>query len=221
MGRQVPIAAPTEENAMTTVPTPAQQTSSYTPATQPDARIRAAAAIGLAGSALSAVDWVLMLGNPAEATGLWYLGGAIGQVAMIAMTVLVLGMFAARETGAGATGRGFLALWALGLAILLVGGVQSLIAGNQDTILFPIGGITATLAALVSSIFIACNERLAATPRRWAPLAYAVGTIATSFFQGNEHTLRVNVADLVNVLLTLLLAGAFFAGVQASSREPR
>jgi len=176
-----------------------------------------AAAIGLAGAVLSAAGWVLQLRNPADGTGLWYAGNAVGEVAMIGTTVLVLGMFAARETGAGATGRGFLALWALGLTIVLAGGMQSLVAGNQDTILFPIGGITATLAALVSSTFIACNKRLAGTPRRWAPLAYAAGAIVTGFFQGPQHTLQVNLADLVNNLLLLLLAGAFFAGVRASS----
>jgi hypothetical protein len=213
MSRQVPIAAPQEVKAMTTVP---QQTTSTTPAPQARNRIRTAATIGLAGATLSLVGWPLMLSNPAEGTGLWYAGFAVGEVAMIGTLVLVLGLFAARETGAGATGRGFLALWALGLAILLAGGVQALIAGNQDTILFPIGGITATLAALVSSIFIACNKRLAGSPRRWAPLAYGAGTIVTGFFQGEEHTLQVNLADLTNNLLTLLLAGAFYAGVRAA-----
>lgn len=199
---------------MTTVP---QQTASTAPAPQAGARIRAAATIGLAGAVLSLVSWPLMLSNPAEGSGLWYAGFAIGGVAMIGTLVLVLGLFAARETGTGATGRGFLVLWALGLVILLAGGVQALIAGNQDTILFPIGGITATLAALVSSILIACNKRLAGSPRRWAPLVYAAGTIVTGFFQGGEHTLRVNLADLTNNLLLLLLAGAFYAGVRASS----
>jgi hypothetical protein len=145
--------------------------------------------------------------------------GLLGEVEpagdrRVGTVVLVLGLFAARETGA--TGRSFLVLWALGLAILLAGGVQSLIAGNQDTILFPIGGITATLAALVSSIFIACNKRLAGSPRRWAPLAYGAGTIITGFFQGEEHTLQVNLADLTNNLLMLLIAGAFFIGVRAA-----
>jgi len=199
---------------MTTVP---QHTTSTTPAPQTGGRIRTAATIGLAGAVLSLVSWSLMLSNPAEGTGRWYAGFIVGGIAMIGTTVLVLGLYAARETGPGATGRSFLALWALGQLILLTGGAQALIAGNQDTILFPIGGITAGLAALVSSIFIARNSRLAGSPRRWAPLVYCAGTLVTSFFQGEQHTLQVNLADLTNTLLLLLLAGAFFTGVRASS----
>ena len=45
----------------------------------------------------------------------------------------------------------------------------------------------------------------------------ASGTLVTSFFQGEQHTLQVNLADLTNTLLLLLLAGAFFTGVRASS----
>jgi hypothetical protein len=202
---------------MTTVPKHPQHITASTPAPEPDRRIRMAAAIGLAGAVLSIASWALQLPNPAPGTALWYAGNAVGEVAMVGTVVLVLGMFAARETGASATGRGFLALWALGLTIVLAGGVQSFFTGDQDSILFPIGGLTATLAALVSSIFIASNKRLAGTPRRWAPLAYAAGTIVTGFFQGTEHTLQVDLADLVNNLLLLLLAGAFFAGVRASS----
>ena len=198
---------------MTTVP---QQTASTAPAPPAGARIRTAATIGLAGAVLSLVSWSLMLSNPAEGTGLWYAGFAVGEIAMIGTLVLVLGLFAARETGAGTTGRGFLALWALGLAILVAGGVQALIVGDQDSILFPIGGITATFAALVSSIFIACNKRLAGRLRRWAPLAYGAGTIVTGFFQSEEHNLQVNLADLTSNLLLLLLAGAFFAGIRTA-----
>jgi len=183
---------------------------------QPDSRVRLAATLGLAGAALSFVGWALMLANPAEGTALWYAGYAVGELAMIGTTILVLGMFAVRETGAGTTGRSFLALWALGQILLLVAGIQALIAGNQDTILFPIGGITASLAALVASIFIACNKRLRGSLRRWAPLIYTVGSFATGFFQGDEHTLKVNLADLTNNLLMLLLAGAFYVGVRAA-----
>jgi hypothetical protein len=206
---------------MTTVPTPSASEPS-TSSTQAAARIRMAAAVGLAGAAVSLAGWALSLRNPAVGSGPWYAAGIVGGIALIGTTVLVLGMFAERETGPSATGRGFLALWVIGLTIVLAGGVQSLIAGNQDTILYPVGGITATLAALASAIFIAANKRLAGTARRWAPLLYAVGTIVTGFFQGPEHTLQVNLADLVNNLLMLLLAGAFFAGVRAaSSASPR
>jgi hypothetical protein len=184
---------------------------------QPGSRVRLASALGLAGAALAFVGWALMLANPAEGTALWYAGNAVGELAMIGTTILVLGMFAARETGAGATGRSFLALWALGLVLVLVAGVQTLIATNQDTILFPIGGITAGLAGLVASIFIACNKRLRGSLRRWAPLIYTAGSFVTGFFQGEEHTLKVNLADLTNNLLMLLLAGAFYIGVRAAS----
>jgi hypothetical protein len=198
--------------------TPPAQASQDLP---PDNRIRLAAAIGVAGAALSFVGWALMLSNPASGTTLWYAGNAVGELAMAGTTVLVLGMLTARETGAGITGRSFLALWAFGQVLILVGGIQSLVVGNQDTILFPVGGITAGLASLVASIFIACNKRLKGSPRRWAPLIYTVGTFITGFFQGNEHTLKVNLADLTNNLLMLLLAGAFYAGARATESRGR
>lgn len=190
---------------MTTTLKPVQQSASWT---------GTAAAIGLAGVALSIVAWAMMLGNPAQESTLWYAASTIGEIAMIGTLVLVLGLFGARETGPGATGRGFLALWALALVALLAGGVASLLGGDHDSILFPVGGITSTVAALVSAIFIACNKRLAGSPRRWAPLVYAIGTDITGFFQGDQHTLRVNLADLTDNLLLLLLAGAFFVGVR-------
>lgn len=192
-------------------PTPAPQEP------HPGSRIRLAAAFGVAGAALSFVSWALMLSNPAPGTTLWYAGNAVGELALVGTTTLVLGMLAARETGAGNTGRGFLALWALGQILLLVGGIQSLIAANQDTILFPIGGITAGLAGLIASVFIACNKRLKGSLRRWAPLIYTVGMFITGFFQGDEHTLQVNLADLTNSLLMLLLAVAFYAGVRVAA----
>jgi hypothetical protein len=187
------------------------QTSLEQPST-----VRTAAAVGLAGALLSFVGWALMLGNPASGTGLWYAASSVGELAMVGTTVLVLGMLAARETGLGVTGRSFLGLWALGQILVLVAGVQMLLTGDQDSLLFPIGGITAGLAALVASIFIACNKRLRGSLRRWAPLIYSVGTFVTGFFQGEEHTLQVNLADLANNLLMLLLAGAFFVGVRAA-----
>jgi hypothetical protein len=185
-------------------------------------RIRLAAALGVAGAVLSFVGWALMLSNPASGTTRWYAGNSVGELAMAGTTILVLGMFAARETGVGATGRSFLALWALGQVILLTGGIQSLITSSQDTILFPIGGITAGLASLVASIFIACNKRLKGSLRRWAPLIYTIGGWITVFFQGDQHTLKVNLADLTNNVLMLLLAGAFYAGVRrAGARQER
>jgi len=187
-----------------------------TPAAPASEGVRLAAAVGLAGAVLSFVAWALMLGDPASGSGLWYAGNSVGELAGVGLTVLVLGLFAVRETGAGATGRGFLVLWALGQVLVLIAGVQSLVAGNQDSILFPIGGITAGLAGLVASIFIACNKRLRGTLRRWAPLTYSIGLFITGFFQGEGHDLQVNLADLANNLFTLLLAGAFFAGVRAA-----
>jgi hypothetical protein len=194
------------------------------PVESPSTGVRTAATIGLAGAALSFVAWALMLGDPASGTPLWYAGNGVGQVAMVGTTVLVLGLFAVRETGrpgtiSGATGRSFLALWALGLILLHAGGIESLVTGEQDSILFPIGGITAGLAALVSSIFIASNKALRGSPRRWAPLIFSVGSFLTGFFQGEGHSLRINLADLAGNLLLLLLAGAFFLGVRATPQR--
>lgn len=150
---------PPDDDAMTT--------ATHSPAPAPYAMA------GLAGAALSIVSWATMLGNPAQGTATWYAGNLLGEVAMIGTLVLALGLLEARVTGDGATGRGFLVLWALGLILLLAGGVQTLVTGRQDSILFPIGGITATLAALIGAIFIAANKQLAGTPLRWAPIAYA------------------------------------------------
>lgn len=185
---------------------------------QQSAGVRPAATVGLAGAALSFVAWALMLGDPASGTALWYAGNAVGAAAMVGTTVLVVGLFAARETGSGNTGRGFLALWVLGLVLILAGGAQSLATGEQNSILFPIGGITMSLGALVASIFIACNQGLRGTARRWAPLVYSVGMFGTAFFQGEGHNLRINLADLVGNLLQLMLAGVFFMGVRAARR---
>jgi hypothetical protein len=192
----------------------------HAPVQPPSAGIRMAAAVGLAGVALSFVAWALMLGDPASGTALWYAGNGVGEAAIAGTTVLVLGMLAARETGRGATGRSFLALWALGQILMLGGGFQSLVTGDQDSILFPIGGITAGLAGLIASIFIACNKRLRGSPRRWAPLIYSAGTFITGFFQGEGHNLQVNLADLANNLLLLLLACAFYLGVRARTATP-
>ena len=60
-------------------------------------------------------------------------------------------------------------------------------------------------------MFIACNKRLHGL-RRWAPLTYTLGGVVTGFFQGDRHTLQVNIADLVNALLAVLLAVGFHAG---------
>ncbi|GAA0245871.1 hypothetical protein [Cryptosporangium japonicum] len=181
--------------------------------------VSAAAPIGPLGAVLFTVSWAFSLSDPPSGTGLWYAANAVGAAALAGLLVLVLALFVVREAGPGAAGRGFLALWALGLTVLLAGGVHSLAVGNQDTVLLPIGGITAAVGALGGAILIARNRRLAGSPRRWAPLVYAAGTFVTGFFQGPEHTLRVNLADLVTNLLLLGLAGAFHAGVAASRKR--
>lgn len=181
---------------------------------------RLAATLGLAGAGLSLVSWAFALADSATGTGLWRLGSTIGELAGLGMIALVLGMFAVRETGPGATGRTFLLLWVLGDALIAVAGAQMIVTGKTDSILFPIGLLTAGLAALVASIFIACNKRLRGSLRRWAPLIFSVGSFAAALFEGDQHTLQVNLADLANSLLQMLLAVAFYVGVRKAT-SPR
>jgi hypothetical protein len=179
----------------------------------PAGRIQRAALWGLLGSLLTMVSWALALSDPAEGTGRWYAAYAFGALATLGLMATVAGMYWARETAGGVAGRTFLVLWELGLLIMTIGAVVMFIRGNTDTVLFPIGFITAVLGSLIASIFIACNRRLTGL-RRWAPLIYIVGSFAASVFQGEHHTLQVNLADLAVNLLTLLMVWAFFQGVR-------
>lgn len=181
-------------------------------------RVRLAAVAGLAGAALMFVAWALMLSDAAPGTAQWTVASTFGALAIIGQTIMITGMIAARETGNGYTGRGFLTLWAVAQAVLVVGGVIAVITGSIDNLLLPVGGISAALAALVASVFIACNKRLHGL-RRWAPLAYTLGGVATGFFQGERHTLQVNIADLVNAVLALLVAVGFHLGQRADAER--
>ncbi|MFC4997990.1 hypothetical protein ACFPIJ_09130 [Dactylosporangium cerinum] len=174
-------------------------------------RVRLAAVAGLAGAALTFVSWALLLSDAAPGTTQWTVASIIGTLAIAGQTIMITGMIAARETGDGHTGRGFLTLWAVAQTVLVAGGVVAAVTGSTDTVLLPIGAISAALAALVASVFIAANRRLHGL-RRWAPLAYTLGGVATGFFQGDRHTLQVNLADLANALLALLLAVGFLTG---------
>jgi hypothetical protein len=183
----------------------------------PDMRAQTAGLLGFIGAIVSMIGWVLALGDPASGTGLWYAANSVGEVAMIGFAALLIGMILVRDAGRNVVARIFLTLWLLGTVILVVAGVVGLVSANQNSLLFPVGGILATLAGVVASVFIAFNKTVPGL-RRWAPLIYSLGGLVAGAFEGSGHSLRVNLADLANNLLTLLLAGAFYFGIRALTR---
>ncbi len=75
-------------------------------------------------------------------------------VAMSGILVMLWGMRAAKAGGNGRLASISLTLFPIGWAMLILGGIISLISGNADNILFPLGGLTILIFGLLAGIAV-------------------------------------------------------------------
>ena len=94
-------------------------------------------------------------------------------VAQIGWVVCILGLIWAGAAGDGWFGRVALGLFALAHSLLVVAQIVQLFTGDNNFILFPIGGMLSFLAALLSGIAVIAAKRWTGW-QRLAPLAYAL-----------------------------------------------
>ena len=59
----------------------------------PAGRVQRAALLGLLGSLLAMVSWALVLSDPAEGSGQWYVAYALGALATLGLMATVAGMY--------------------------------------------------------------------------------------------------------------------------------
>lgn len=90
-------------------------------------------------------------------------------VAMSGILVMLWGMRAARAGGDGRFGRIILTLFPIAWATLIVATLISLISGNADNILFPLGGLASMLFGLLAGFAVAVAGRWQGWTR-YAPL---------------------------------------------------
>ncbi len=135
---------------------------------------RVAGVVGM-GSAVLWIISILMeysLGlRPPGHGALFLTNQAMVQVSQAGTTIAILGLW-----WAGAVrhrfGRVAVALFALSYAILTVAGVISMLTGNQDLWLFPIGGLLSLVAAFMTGIAVAAGKHWSGW-QRFMPLIHA------------------------------------------------
>jgi len=184
-------------------------------------RTRLAGGIGIAAGILWLVNWTYLLAvDAAERTAGWYAGEIIAAAAILGTAALSGGLWWIGAGGTGRVARTALATWTVGWLLVFGGEMSEIATGTQDSPLFPIGGILATLAGIVCGIVIV-RARVLDGWRRWMPLAWALwyGLVLGGVMAVAEHTWLATAAELVQYLL-ILLTGAGLATARLTYRVP-
>jgi len=180
--------------------------------------------IGGAACALWLLDWLINLGGePLIGGGRWYVEQTVATGALTGTALFALGVAHSGVAGSGRFGRTILVIWALGRALLAVGGVVFLAAGQEDVlaagILFALGGTVSSLAGLVGAVIVIRSKVLAGW-RRWALLAYtALGAASPAVLSGEQTAVSVSVELLQYVLLFVVVVA--MAGVDQQAPANR
>lgn len=176
---------------------------------------------GGAACALWLVDWLMNLGGePLIGSSRWYVEQAVATGALTCTALFALGVSLSGVAGSGRFGRAILVTWALGRAVLAVGGVVFIAAGKEDVvaagILFALGGTISSLAGLIGAVVIIRCKVLEGW-RRWALLAYtAVGAASPAVLSGERTVVSVAAEMLQYVLLFLVVVAMARVSQQTS-----
>lgn len=139
-------------------------------------RIRYAGIVCIA----AAIIWILAITieyplhlQPPGTGSVYYLNQAMFLAAIFGYVIGIFGLMWAHAVGDKWLGKVGLALFALGWIAIMIATVLSLFAGNIDSLLFPLGGISASLGCLLTGIAIVTAKRWQGW-QRWSVLVYAI-----------------------------------------------
>lgn len=118
------------------------------------------------------IEYPLHLQPPGSGT-IYFLNQMMFLVAIFGYVIGIIGLIWSRAAGNGWFGKIAFALFALGYIVIMVATTFSLFTGNNDSFLFPLGGITATLGCLLSGIAIVTAKRWLGW-QRWSVMIYAL-----------------------------------------------
>lgn len=124
-------------------------------------RTRIAGTLGMSGAALFLVSLLIEyhfgLFPPGSGT-LYVINQLMFLVAMVCLLVMLWQMREMQVGGNGRFARITLTIFPIGWAVLIAASLVSLLTGNADSLLFPLGGFTNLLFGLLAGIAVALNE---------------------------------------------------------------
>jgi hypothetical protein len=138
-------------------------------------RTQIAAVAGMFGALLFFVSLLIEYRYdlfPPGSGSLFVINQIMFYVAMSGILVMLWGMRKARAGGNGRFARITLTIFPIGWAALILGGVISLISGNFDNLLFPIGGLM-MIFGLLTGITVAAGKQWSGWSR-FAPVLQGV-----------------------------------------------
>ncbi len=135
---------------------------------------RAAGVIGMGSAVLWIISILMEYGlglHPPGRGTLYEVNQAMFQVSQAGTTVAILGLWWAAAVRSR-FGKVAVTLFALSYAILTVAGVISMMTGNQDLWLYPIGGLLSLVAAFMTGFAVAIGKSWSGW-QRFMPLIHA------------------------------------------------
>ncbi|MFN2196085.1 MAG: hypothetical protein ACK2UW_08185 [Anaerolineales bacterium] len=118
------------------------------------------------------IEYPLHLQPPGSGT-IYDLNQVMFLVAISGFVIGILGLMWSQAAGQGWFGKLALGLFALGWILIAIATLLSLFTGSNDSLLFPLGGLAASLGCLLSGIAIATANRWQGW-QRWSVLIYAI-----------------------------------------------
>ena len=129
---------------------------------------------------VAAVVWILAISieyplqlQPPGIGFMFHLNQTMFLIANTGFLIGIIGLIWSRAAGDGWFGKIALGLFALGYAAIIIATMLGLFAGKHDSVLFPVGGITASLACLLSGIAVVSAKHWKGW-QRWSVLFYAI-----------------------------------------------
>jgi hypothetical protein len=118
------------------------------------------------------IEYPLHLQPPGSGT-IYNLNQVMFLVANLGYVIGILGLVWSHAAGDGWFGKIALGLFGLGWVVIMIATILSLFTGNNDSLLFPLGGLSASLGCLLSGIAIVIAKRWLGW-QRWSVLIYAI-----------------------------------------------
>lgn len=118
------------------------------------------------------IEYPLHLQPPGSGT-VYNLNQAMFLVAITGYVIGIAGLIWSQAAGNGWFGKIALSLFGLGWIMIIIATILSFFSGDNDSFLFPLGGLSASLGCLLSGIAIATAKRWPGW-QRWSVLIYAI-----------------------------------------------
>jgi hypothetical protein len=118
------------------------------------------------------IEYPLHLQPPGSGT-VYNLNQAMFLVAITGYVIGIAGLIWSQAAGNGWFGKIALSLFGLGWIMIIIATILSFFSGDNDSFLFPLGGLSASLGCLLSGIAIATAKRWQGW-QRWSVLIYAI-----------------------------------------------